>query len=174
MRTSKRYTNATFTKRVDKESGRHRTRRNPDEPLLCEVCKAVYTDRRWISRSAILKSADKQRAWQDAQKTVCPACQQQREGVAGGFVYLDGAFLMTHREEIERLIENEAERAAADNPLSRVMKTEQVADDLLVVTTTNEHLALRLGHALESAFAGKVRYGFSHENKLVRVRWHRD
>jgi hypothetical protein len=54
------------------------------------------------------------------------------------------------------------------------MKTERVDADLPIVTTTNEHLAMRLGHALENAFAGKVRYGFSHENKLVRVRWHRD
>ena len=174
MRTSKRYTNATFTKRVDKESGRHRARRNPDEPLLCEICKAVYSDRRWVSSSAILKSSDKRKNSRPTETTICPACQQQREGVPGGFVYVEGAYLMTHPDDIERLIANEAERAAADNPLSRIMKTERVDRDLLIVSTTNEHLAMRLGHALEKAFAGKVRYGFSHENKLVRVRWHRD
>jgi len=174
MRTNKRYASGTFTKRVDKDAGRHRARRNPDEPLLCEVCKAVYADRRWISKSAVSKSIDKHKDWRMAQTTVCPACQQQREGVAGGFVYIDGAFLMTHREDIERLIHNEAERAADDNPLSRVMQTQRVGDDMLLVSTTDEHLALQLGHALEKAFAGKVRYGFSHENKLVRVRWRRD
>jgi hypothetical protein len=81
---------------------------------------------------------------------------------------------MTHREDIERLIDNETERAGADNPLSRVIKTVRVDVDLLMLSTTDEHLALRLGHALEKAFAGKTRYGFSHENKLVRVRWRRD
>jgi hypothetical protein len=142
--------------------------------MVCETCKAVYVDRRWISRSAILKSTDKRKKWQPTESTICPACQQQREGVPGGFVYVEGAFLVSHPDDIERLIANEAERAAADNPLSRVMKTERVDKDLLIVSTTNEHLAMRIGHALEKAFAGKVRYGFSHENKLVRVRWHRD
>lgn len=174
MGTSKRSANAAVTKRVDKESGRHRARRNPDEPMLCEVCKAVYSNRRWISRSAMLKSTDKRKNLAPSESTICPACQQQREGVPGGFVYVEGAFLLSHLDDIERLISNEAERASADNPLARVMKTEPVDKDLLIVSTTNEHLAMRLGHALEKAFAGKVRYGFSHENKLVRVRWHRD
>lgn len=174
MLTKNRFKNATVTKRIDKDSGRHRARRNPDEPMICEICSAVYSDRRWISRNAILKSADKHPSWRPAETTICPACQQQREGVAGGFVYIEGAFLVSHPDEIERLIANEAERAAEDNPLSRVMKTERVDEDLIIVSTTDEHLALRLGHALERAFAGKVRYGFSHENKLVRVRWHRD
>ena len=44
----------------------------------------------------------------------------------------------------------------------------------LVITTTTEHLAQRLGHALEKAFGGEVRYDFSHENKLARVYWQRD
>jgi hypothetical protein len=174
MRTGKRYTNATFTKRVDKDSGRHKSRRNPDEPLICEVCRAVYADRRWAAASGLLKKTHKDKPWRPIGTTICPACQQQREGVAGGFVYIEGAFLMTHRADIEQLLNNEAERANIDNPLSRIMKTESVDKDLLIITTTNEHLALRLGHALEKAFSGKVRYGFSHENKLVRVRWHRD
>ena len=43
----------------------------------------------------------------------------------------------------------------------------------LLVTTTTEHLAIRLGQALEKAFDGKVLFGFSHENKLAHVWWHR-
>lgn len=44
----------------------------------------------------------------------------------------------------------------------------------VTVTTTTEHLAQRLGHALEKAFDGEVRYDFSHENKLAHVYWRRD
>jgi hypothetical protein len=44
----------------------------------------------------------------------------------------------------------------------------------ITITTTTEHLAERLGQALEKAFGGKVRYDFSHENKLARVYWRRD
>ena len=44
----------------------------------------------------------------------------------------------------------------------------------LTVTTTTEHLAQRLGRALEKAFSGDVLYDFSHENKLARVKWRRE
>lgn len=47
-------------------------------------------------------------------------------------------------------------------------------DGRLMLSTTTEHLAQRLGHALEKAFDGKVDYDFSHENKLARVTWRRD
>jgi hypothetical protein len=42
------------------------------------------------------------------------------------------------------------------------------------VTTTTEHLAQRLGHALEKSFGGNTHYEFSHENKLARVNWMRE
>lgn len=80
---------------------------------------------------------------------------------------------MKHRGDIGALLRNEAERDAQDNPLARIMGWED-AEDQLVVKTTTEHLAQRLGHALEKAFDGKVRYDFSHENKLARVYWERN
>jgi len=44
----------------------------------------------------------------------------------------------------------------------------------LVLSTTTEHLAQRLGPALEKAYDGQLEYDFSHENKLARVTWQRD
>lgn len=85
-----------------------------------------------------------------------------------------GDFFATHCDEIEQLLRNEAARAAEDNPLARIMEWERPDIDTLVLATTTEHLAKRLGQSLEKAFCGKVHYDFSHENKLARVRWHRD
>jgi YD repeat-containing protein len=82
--------------------------------------------------------------------------------------------LKEHREEIERLLRRESERAAEVNPLGRVIRWKRDKSDKLTVTTTTEHLAQRLGHALQKAFDGKVKYDFSHENKLARVSWRRD
>lgn len=48
------------------------------------------------------------------------------------------------------------------------------AKNRLTITTTTEHLAKHLGHALKRAYAGDVRYDFSHENKPARVYWHRE
>ncbi|MBI4457239.1 MAG: ATPase [Acidobacteria bacterium] len=174
MRSRKRYTNATFTKRVDHEAGRHHTPRAPVEPEVCNVCGAVYSDRRWVAAAEVRKGNRKHKHWHPAQAVVCPACQQQKVGIPRGFLYLEGAFLETHRNEVRRLLRNEADRAAEDNPLARIMKWETDESGRLVVSTTTQHLAQRLGHALEKAFSGKVRYDFSHENELARVSWHRD
>jgi hypothetical protein len=78
-----------------------------------------------------------------------------------------------HRDEIRQLLSNEAERAAIDNPLGRIMRWEKKRD-ALQLTTTTEHLAQRLGHALEKAYGGQVIYDFSHENKIARVTWRRE
>lgn len=165
MSNEKKYTNQTFTKRVDHEAGRHRTERAGSEPAQCEVCGNVYADRRWKRPTALAEPA---------RMVVCPACEAERKGIPSGYVHLDGGFLKAHFVEIEKLLRNEAERASEDNPLARIMGMEKEKDGALTVRTTTEHLAQRLGHALEKAFNGDVRYDFSHENKLAHVWWKRD
>jgi NMD protein affecting ribosome stability and mRNA decay len=140
------------------------------EPTVCEDCGAVYANRRWIAGDP---SAGKLRK-RSAHLTVCPACLQQRTGEPRGFVYLDGSFSVTHHDEIEQLLRNEAKRAAEDNPLARIMEFKSGDGHNFTVTTTTEHLAQRLGHALEKAFGGSTHYDFSHENKLARVNWLRE
>lgn len=172
MQTSKHYTNQTFTKHVDDEKGRHRTVRSLSEPAVCEICGDVYADRRWSRPDAERQSA-KHKHFRPASKVVCPACERQRGGVPSGYVYVQGKFFASHQDEIRRLLKNEAERSAEDNPLARIMDW-QTEDGRLTVTTTTEHLARRLGHALNKAYRGKVRYGVSQRNKFARVWWQRD
>jgi hypothetical protein len=90
-----------------------------------------------------------------------------------GYVHIDGEFFPGHRHDIERLLHNEAERARDDNPLSQIVEWRDLDDRCLLVATSTEHLAQRLGHALEKAYDGTVHYGFSHENKMAHVWWHR-
>jgi NMD protein affecting ribosome stability and mRNA decay len=140
---------------------------------VCTQCGAVYVNRRWVAADAPFKTRETQH-WHPARETVCPGCRRRAEGVPSGYVYLDGTFLTAHRDEIEHLLENEAKRAAEDNPLAQIMGREMYKNGGLIVTTTTEHLAERLGQALQKAFGGRVQYDFSHENKLARVYWHRD
>jgi hypothetical protein len=172
VKSNKKYTNVTFTRRVDHDAGRHRTPRASKEARQCELCGAVYIKRRWVPVEVAV--GNKHQRYHPVEMTLCPACKQQKEGIPSGFVYLEGAFLADHRDEISRLLMNEADRAALDNPLAKIMGWEEGDGGRLTITTTTEHLAERLGQALEKAFDGKVRYDFSHENKLARVYWHRD
>jgi hypothetical protein len=173
MRSKKPYTNATFTKRVDHEAGRHRPPRAMSEPAVCESCGATYVNRRWTAATSVSVN-QRHKHWRPAKIRVCPACKQKRTGEPRGFVFLDGSFFAAHRTEIEELLRNEAERAAQDNPLARILESKQTEGHELTVSTTTEHLAQRLGHALEKAFDGTVHYDFSHENKLARVTWRRE
>ena len=173
MRSAKKHTTQTYTKRVDHEAGSHRPPKAMAEPAVCQVCGDVYADRRWSQ-----PDAEGQRHqhphFRAAKSVVCPACKRQSDKIPSGYVHLSGAFLATHRDEIMQLLHNEAERAATDNPLARIMELKQEAAAQLTVTTTTEHLAQRLGHAIEKAYDGEIRYDFSHENKLAHVYWRRD
>lgn len=173
MHNRKRYTNQTFTKHVDDEEGCHRTRRSLPEPAVCEVCGDVYSDRRW-SKPDDKRQDVKHEHFRPANKVVCPACDRQRSGVPSGYVYLQGSFQAAHRDEITRLLENEVQRTAEDNPLARIMGWQSDPEGQITVTTTTEHLARRLGRTLSKAYRGKVRYGISQRNKLARVWWQRD
>jgi NMD protein affecting ribosome stability and mRNA decay len=168
----KRYTNQTFTKRVDHEGGLHRPARKLAEPAACEKCGALYADGRWVDRDKAHESAQHEN-WRPSNRTTCPACKQIENHSVGGYVSISGEFLLGHRAEIENLVDNEAERAREDNPLSRIM-TRQDDSGRVIIETTTEHLAQRLGHSLKKAFDGEVSYDFSHENKVARVTWHRD
>jgi hypothetical protein len=172
MRSKKPYSNVTFTKRVDHEGGEHRGPRAMAEPAACEECGAVRVGRRWTTHPG---DAARAKASSVVPRPVlCPACRQAREGEPRGFVTLGGGFLAAHRDEVERLLSNEAARAAEDNPLARILGRRWDRTGALTVSTTTEHLAQRLGHALERSFGGETTYVFSHENKLARVAWRRD
>lgn len=172
MKSDKRYTTQTYKKRVDHEGGFHRSTQKLAEPTSCQECGAVYSDGRWVTKGVVRENT-KHKDWRPTNATTCPACKQIKNGTVGGYVSISGSFLKEHRAEIHSLIKNEAEQTLEDNPLSRIMSILE-KDDRLIVETTTEHLAQRLGHALKKAYAGEVSYDFSHENKVARVNWHRD
>jgi hypothetical protein len=171
MRSPKPYTNVTFTKRVDHEAGRHRGTRTPKGARVCEHCRAVYVNRRW---SHVLPRPRAGAKPVVVELTVCPACRMAAQRRYAGELRVAGSYLATHRADIERLLQNEADRAAEDNPTGRIVTWDRPSRDRLVVTTTTEHLAKRLGHALHKACAGSVHYTFSHENKFAHVTWTRE
>lgn len=171
MRTSKRYTNTTFTRRVDHEAGSHRGPAAAAGTRVCARCAAVWVNRRWSAGAT--PRTKSLRALTVGTPVLCPGCRMIRDGRFSGEVRLSGSFLSAHRREVDRLIRNEAERAAEDNPTAQIAAW--ITDDpaRVVVRTTTEHLAKRLGQALRKAFDGTVRYRFSHENKFAHVTWTR-
>jgi NMD protein affecting ribosome stability and mRNA decay len=134
---------------------------------VCEGCSAVYRNKRWYAGTASGVAAG-------TATVVCPACLKMRDNFPGGIVTLKGGYVLPHKSDLLRLVKNEEERARGFNPLERVMSIRENGHGGVVISTTNEKLAQRLGRAIKKAFHGTVAYGWSHDNKLVRVDWTRE
>jgi len=145
--------------------------RGATQMSICEGCSSVYKNKRWYPApepdAAVLKL-------RETAPTVCPACLKIRDNFPGGIVTLKGEYVLPHKQELMNLIKNEEERARGFNPLERVMSVKENGFGSLVISTTNEKLAQRLGRAIKKAFHGEVAYHWSHDNKLVRVDWVRE
>jgi NMD protein affecting ribosome stability and mRNA decay len=137
-------------------------RGKPRGPAVCPDCGAVFRRGRW--------------QWGEpaggARRQLCPACRRVREREPAGTVRLAGPFFAEHRDEIVALVHNEERREKRLHPLQRVM-TMREARDALEVTTTDVHLARRIGEALASAYRGRLELRYSPDEYRVRVRWSR-
>ena len=137
---------------------------------VCEGCHAVYKKKRWYADPHLYIAAVK---ISDTAVAVCPACLKIRDNFPGGIVTLTGDYVLLHKQELLNLIKNEEARARGFNPLERVMSVKETGYGGMVISTTNEKMAQRIGRAIRKAFSGKVTYQWSHDNKLARVDWAR-
>jgi NMD protein affecting ribosome stability and mRNA decay len=147
----------------------YQPRLDPGEVAVCTGCEAVYQRRHWfIDHNAYIREAMQP----TTRMVLCPACQKIRDHYAEGQVTLrPSPFFTAHKDEIVRLIRNEEERAKGFNPLERIVEFTD-SDDEIVVTTTNEKLAQRIGRALKSAYQGQTTYHWS-DPKFLSVEWER-
>lgn len=87
-----------------------------------------------------------------------------------GYLHIAGAFADGHREDIEAVLAREAHRACAASPAACIIAIDTDTGNLLVSTTT-EHLAHRLGRALVKVFGGELHSGFGLRHNLALVWW---
>ncbi len=135
---------------------------------VCTDCRHVYMNKRWYADNGVYESVIKTRG---STETICPACRKIRDKFPGGVLTLNGAAAAAFRDDLMNLIKNEERKARGINPLERVMSIEENGRGDIIINTTNEKLAQRLGRAVKKAFHGDVTYRWSHDNKLVRVDW---
>ena len=142
----------------------------PDEVAVCRECRSVYAGRRWELESQAARDLAHAKK---VVETLCPACRKIRDRMPGGVLTLSGKFAAEHEQEIVNLLHHENQCGMEINPIERIMDIEE-SDSKLVVLTTNEKLAQKLGRAVYKAYAGEIEYKWSEDTKLARVNWHRD
>lgn len=140
----------------------YKSRGKLSEPTVCTQCGAVYQEGRW---RWLPKPAQ-------AHEAVCPACHRMQDGIAAGYVRLEGEFFMQHREEILQLVRHVESQEKTEHPLQRIMAIAD-EDDAVLVTTTDVHLARGIGEAVRHAYQGKLVLKFGNDENLARVHWRR-
>lgn len=142
----------------------HENRKYP-EPTECPRCHLIYRNGRW-------QRGDKANGTHQVHSSHCPACRREIDQLPAGLLYLSGPYLDQHREEILNIASNQSQSAALHRPLQRIMWIEQGTDNT-EIATTNSHLAMRIGKAIEGACKGNLTIKHAHEAQLVRVYWER-
>jgi NMD protein affecting ribosome stability and mRNA decay len=135
----------------------------PSEPAVCERCGVVFQGGLFTWAQSVSPAAE---------SIVCPACRRIADNYEGGIVHLQGEFLDEHREEIIKTIRNVEKESTKTRPLERIISISREGDSM-VVTTTYEHLAKKIGNALRRAFKGDLKTQFLEGEKYVRVWWNR-
>jgi hypothetical protein len=140
----------------------YKERHKPPEPAVCPSCGVVFEHGRWHWKARPAS----------AQEHLCPACRRTKDQYPAGYVTLEGDFLRERRDELLHLVRNEEKRAKDEHPLERIIDIRQDGDKT-VVTTTELHLARRIGDALHHAYQGNLDIKYSPDEYLVRVYWSR-
>jgi hypothetical protein len=108
-----------------------------------------------------------------APRKICQACLRVQDSCPAGWLSIIGSFVLSHRTEIVSVALNEQARELKDHPLNRIMRIVDEAGGLLV-TTTDIHLARRIGEALHRAHKGELKIHYDLGGCAVRVDWTRD
>ena len=85
---------------------------------------------------------------------------------------MQGEFVENHRQEILTLVRNTEEREQGEHALQRIMEISEDGPDI-AVTTTDVHLARRIGEAIRSAYEGDLDITYLPDDYVVRVTWSR-
>ena len=140
----------------------YKARYKPQEPAACPSCGVVYEHGVWHWKPRP----------EGAHDHICPACQRIKDNFPAGYVTLEGEFFTEHRDEIMHLVRNEAERAKTEHAMERILGIQQEGGKT-VVTTTDLHVARRIGDALHHAYQGALEIKYAPDEYLVRVFWKR-
>jgi len=138
-------------------------KRGLPEAAHCKMCGLIYHNKRWQTETV---------RGEISCEVLCPACQRTEDHNPAGVVTLSGPYLASHKTEILNAIKHEEAKSREKNPIARIMEIKE-EDGHIIVTTTEDKLAQKLGREVFKSQKGELHYQWSHDQNLVRVEWMR-
>jgi hypothetical protein len=103
---------------------------------------------------------------------VCPACHRTNDRFPAGYVTLESEFVKEHRDELVKLARTTEQRERDQHPLQRIMEIKDEGNRI-DITTTDIHVARRIGEAIHRAYEGNLDIKYGPEDYVVRINWSR-
>jgi len=147
----------------DEHNDPYRPKSKLPQPTVCPQCAIVFNEGRW-QRMARPSGV--------VHEHLCPACHRTNDHFPAGYVKLQGDFVEAHRAELLKLIRNTEEREQGEHALQRIMDISEDGAEI-AITTTDIHLAQRIGEAVKNAYEGNLDITYGPEDYVVRVNWSR-
>jgi NMD protein affecting ribosome stability and mRNA decay len=132
------------------------------EPTVCPQCGLVFHDGHWQQTARP----------NQAHESLCPACHRTNDHFPAGYVTLESDFVQQHRDELLTLARTTEEREKSQHPLQRIMEIIEEGNKI-TITTTDIHVARRIGEAIHSAYKGNLDVNYGPEDYIIRLTWSR-
>ncbi|HVN25443.1 MAG TPA: BCAM0308 family protein [Syntrophorhabdales bacterium] len=133
------------------------------DPSVCQRCGVLFRNGafEWVKKLP-----------PQAAKMVCPACRRIEDKFEGGVVTLAGDFLLQHKSDIMNIIANTQKAEQTSRPLERIISLIDTGTKI-EIRTTYEHIARRIGEAVNKAYKGELSVQYPEGEKYARIFWRR-
>lgn len=147
---------------ADEHKDPYRPKGKLPEPTVCPQCALVFRDGHWQHAARP----------DNAHESVCPACGRSNDHFPAGYVTLESDYVEQHHDELMKLAHATEQREKDQHPLQRIMEIKEEGRKI-EITTTDVHVARRIGEAICNAHGGELDINYGPEDYVVRVNWSR-
>ncbi|MDD3735106.1 MAG: hypothetical protein PHO31_01360 [Candidatus Pacebacteria bacterium] len=134
--------------------------------VLCRNCNAVYFYKSWHHRLEDYPEISKEKS---LNFSLCPACRAEKEGTYEGKVVIENIDVKI-KEDLLSLINNFGREARERDPQDRILKVKQLNKNKIIITTTENQLAVRLAKKIKKTFGGEINIRYSKDESSVFIK----
>jgi len=136
------------------------------EFVFCSGCGIVYYHKFWHHALEDWKHLSGRKR---IKFVLCPACLMIKDKKFEGELAVSGIGSRKLKEEIRNVLTNSGELAFRRDPLDRIIEIKEGKNQLVVRTTENQ-MAARLGKKIKLTFGGKMTVSHSREEDVMRIK----